>query len=204
VVNLPTSANPREKITKLLRTEAGLKEFSDGVKAGKFAKTLPEVSMLYGLEQGRHHLDVDAFEHTMRVLRQLPANASDNVRWGALLHDIGKGEAQDVHPTRGIVFDGHEYIGSKMAIRVLKRLGFNRRDISEINYMVLHHGTIRGAFVRGGKDLRQKFLSHPHFESLLALHQADVRASWRDPSEVVDSVNALKAENTAQAANGKN
>jgi len=193
-VDLPGASKMRETITKLLRTEEGLAELSTKIKAGGFSKAIPEVGMLYGLEQGRHHLEVDAFEHTLRVIRQLPADASDNVRWGALLHDIGKGVTQELHPTRGIIFDGHAYIGSKMVSGVLHRLGFKSPDYDEIKYLVLHHGDIRGVFIRGKKDFARKYMEHPYFESLLTLHQADVRASWRDPSEVVTAVNALKAE----------
>ncbi len=183
----------RETVTKLLQSPDGLKELETKIKTGGFMNSLPEVVTLYGVEQGAHHPYRDAFDHTMQVIKHLPADASDNVRWAALLHDIGKAETQKADPDRGIVFDGHEYAGYKMVGKVLDRLGFSRDDKKEIRHLVLHHGNLRTKFLRSGERDARKFMAHEHFEPLLALHQADVKASGRDPKEVLDAIDDLKS-----------
>lgn len=188
----PGMIKMRETITDLLRTEKGRKELTEKIKAGGFAKALPEVLSLYGVEQGAHHPLPDAFDHTMELFKHLPDNASDNVLWATLLHDIGKTETQKFHKTRGIVFDGHEHKGYQMAQKVLRRLGFNKKDSDEISYIIHHHGNLRTQILRSETADAHKFINHPHFDSLLMLHKADVLASGRDPHEVVDRHKLLK------------
>jgi len=182
----------RETVTEWLRTEKGRAELTEKIKTGGFSKALPEVLDLYGVEQGAHHPLPDAFDHTMELFKHLPDNASDNVLWATLLHDIGKGETQKFHKERGIIFDGHEHKGFKMAQKVLRRLDFNKNDSDEILHMILHHGNLRTQILRSETAKAHKFVNHPHFESLLTLHKADVKASGRDPHEVVDRYKLLK------------
>lgn len=187
----------RETVTELLRTDEGVKELEAKIKSGGFLKSLPEVVALYGVEQGVHHPYRDTFDHTIQVIKHLPADASDNVRWAALLHDIGKATTQQVHPDRGIVFDGHEYAGYKMVGKVLDRLGFSKDDQAEIKHLVLHHGNLRTKFLRSDENEAREFMAHKHFEPLLTLHQADVKASGRDPKEVLDAIDELKTNTPA-------
>ena len=190
----PGMIKMREYITGLLRTSEGQKEFEDKIKQFQFQKALPEVIGLYGVEQGAHHRIIDAFGHTMEVLRKLPKDATDNQRWAAILHDIGKPPQQKVDKNRGVVFDGHEYVGSKMAKKVLDRLGFNKSDKEEISFMILHHGDLRTKLLHdGGDEKAKKFMKEKHFDSLLTLHNADVVASGRDPKEVNDAVKDIKS-----------
>lgn len=188
----PGMVKMRKTITELLHTEAGRKELEDKIKAGGFRTSIPEVSDLYGVEQGTHHPLPDAFDHTMELFKHLPADASDNILWAALLHDIGKTDTQQVHEKRGIIFDGHEYQGYKMVKKVLARLGFDKKDADEISYLVLHHGNLRTQLLRRSTSEAQKFIDHPHFDSLLTLHKADVKASGRDPHEVLERLEMLR------------
>ena len=59
---------------------------------GVLGKLLPEVNDLKGVVQNRHHLEGDAFEHTLRVVMQVENDP--NLRLAALLHDIGKKPTQ--------------------------------------------------------------------------------------------------------------
>ncbi|MBI9086812.1 MAG: HD domain-containing protein [Desulfobacterales bacterium] len=187
----PKAPNPgmlkiRDTVTELLRTEGGRKEFIEKIKSGAFAKSLPEVLNLYGVEQGEHHPLPDAFDHTMELFKHLPAGASDNVLWGTLLHDIGKAETQYLHPTRGVVFDNHEFRGFQMVKKVLNRLGFDKADATEIAFLVKHHGDLRVRLLKTTSTHEaDKFINHPHFDALMKVHQADVKASGRDPKEVI-------------------
>ena len=190
----PGMIKMRNYVTGLLRTSEGRKEFEDKIKDGQFMRAMPEVVVLYGIEQGAHHPIPDAFGHTMEVLRMLPRDATDNQRWAAILHDIGKGPTQAYKKDRGIVFDGHEYAGYKMAKRVLDRLGFGKKDKEEISFMILHHGDLRTKLLHGDQGKAKEFTKEKHFDSLLTLHNADVVASGRDPKEVNDAAKDIKSK----------
>lgn len=177
----------RDKITSLLN-EPGVKEFEGTIKAGGFSQSLPEIGALFGLEQGGHHPYRDAFDHTLQVIRQLPENADANTRWAALLHDIGKAVTRKDHPDRGVVFDHHEAVGAKMAKKVMARLGFSREDSYEIRELIKYHGSLRTVMLRGERVEKEALVQRPYFHKLLSLHIADVRASGRDPKEVLESV----------------
>ena len=189
----PGMIKMREYITGLLRTSEGQKEFEDKIKQFQFQKALPEVIGLYGVEQGVHHPIIDAFGHTMEVLRKLPKDATDNQRWATILHDIGKPPQQKIDKNRGVVFDGHEYVGSKMARKVLDRLDFKKEDKEEILFLIKHHGDLRTKLLHGDQDEAKEFTKKKHFDSLLAVHNADVVASGRDPQEVNDAAEEIKA-----------
>lgn len=183
----------RGYITQLLRTADGQKELVEKIKSGGFSKAIPEVSSLYGVEQAHYHVDKDAFDHTMSVVRSLPADATDNQRWAALLHDIGKAETQRWSDGRQmIVFDGHERAGAKLAKDALRRLQFKKEDRDEILYLIKNHHKIRTVMRSDVDDDKFKFAGHRHFDSLVKLHEADVKASGRDPKEVLEAVDAIR------------
>jgi len=97
---------------------------------------LPELEATVGMAQeaGRQHKDV--WEHTKQVVRQ--AVPRPDVRWGALLHDIGK------VPTRtftknGVHFHGHAEVGARMFAKVERRLAFDKPQRGTVHFLILHH-----------------------------------------------------------------
>jgi putative nucleotidyltransferase with HDIG domain len=140
---------------------------------GVLAAVLPELDQLRGLEQSHfHHLDV--YEHTIEVLRSLvdlearledvfPEDADrlravlaeplgddltrgQGLRFGALLHDIGK------LPTRGqtdsgrVTFIGHDRVGAEMVRDICARLRTSER-LREFVAMLTRHHLVLGFLV---------------------------------------------------------
>jgi poly(A) polymerase len=184
----------RETVTRLLKTPEGLRELHDKIAAGGFQRSLPEVLNLYGLEQGAHHIDRDAFEHTMSVMKHLPEDANDDVRWATLLHDIGKAPTQTRSQQHGINFPGHARVGAEMARGVTDRLRFPKEQAKKIGWLVSHHDKLRTVLLRGDEKEAHKFTQHPHFDELMQLHNADVLSSGRDPAEVNAKIIELRAK----------
>lgn len=90
-------------------------------ESGVLGVIFPEIEMLAGVEQvGRHH-HKDVLLHTFQVVDQL-AEVSDKVelRFAALLHDIGKPKTKRFEPKDGWTFHGHEHVGSRMVRKMGK------------------------------------------------------------------------------------
>lgn len=92
-------------------------------KSGLLKLVFPELSALRGVEQIKGVGHKDNFYHTLAVLDNVAAT-SDNVwlRWGALLHDIGKPISKRWDQQAGWTFYGHNVVGAKMIPRIFRRL----------------------------------------------------------------------------------
>ncbi len=98
---------------------------------------LPEVASLVGFGDGEwRHKDV--WKHTKQVvLQSVPRLA---VRWGSLLHDIGKVKTRSIEPSGEVHFFGHSEVGAAMfRKRVGQRLGFEGETFDRIHFLILHH-----------------------------------------------------------------
>jgi poly(A) polymerase/tRNA nucleotidyltransferase (CCA-adding enzyme) len=97
---------------------------------------IPELAAGVGVAQNKHHT-YTIFKHSVESLRHTK-NKDYAVRLASLLHDIGKlkakrGEGADA------TFYNHEYIGAKIAGRILERLKFSRDDIDRVTNLVRNH-----------------------------------------------------------------
>jgi poly(A) polymerase len=98
---------------------------------------LPEVFALIGFGDGEwRHKDV--WKHTKQVVWQSVPRIE--VRWGALLHDIGKVKTRKIEPSGEVHFFGHSEVGAAMfRKRVGKRLTFTGELYERIHYLILYH-----------------------------------------------------------------
>ncbi|HSR93696.1 MAG TPA: HDIG domain-containing protein [Solirubrobacterales bacterium] len=132
---------------------------------GLTAVVLPELEALRGVEQGpNHHLDVHG--HTLAVLEQTLAVESDlerfageraaetrdllaepladeishgtALRFGALLHDIGKPATRGEHDGH-VTFIGHDSEGAEIVGAICRRLRASGRLTRHLQALTRHH-----------------------------------------------------------------
>jgi len=127
----------REQMDRLLCgkfPEPGL----DAIEAvGGLDVWLPEVAAMVGFgdNEWRHK---DVWKHTKQVVKQSVPRVE--VRWGALLHDIGKPKTRRIDERGNVSFHGHAEVGAAMfRKRVSDRLGFEGDQRERIHFLILHH-----------------------------------------------------------------
>jgi poly(A) polymerase len=116
--------------------EAGLDAL---LESGALAAMLPEVEAMVGFGDGEwRHKDV--WKHTKQVVRQAVPRLE--VRWAALLHDIGKTRTRSISPTGEVHFFGHAEVGARMFDKIDRRLPlFTKEEAlkNSIRFLILHH-----------------------------------------------------------------
>jgi len=128
-------------------------------RLGLVHAVLPEVAELHDVEQSHfHHKDV--YGHTLEVLERLiglEAEAAgelrevldepladeltrgEALRFGALLHDIGKPATHDVRDDGRVTFMGHDRLGEEMVRQVCGRLRASQRLSRFLEAVTRHH-----------------------------------------------------------------
>ncbi len=111
---------------------------------GALARILPELDALFGVPQpAEYHPEVDTGEHMLLVLDYAAAQGCPlEVRFAALLHDLGKGTTPRAQWPRHI---GHEERSAGLALGVCERwrVPHECRDLALL--AAQHHGVIHRA-----------------------------------------------------------
>jgi poly(A) polymerase len=135
-------------------------------RLGLLRAVLPELSDLHDVDQSRyHHLDV--YDHTLEVLAmqidvedRLPElfgsdagrlrrildepladelTGAQALRFGALVHDIGKPATREIRPDGRVTFIGHDRLGEQMVRSVCRRLRTSDRLARFLEGLTRHH-----------------------------------------------------------------
>lgn len=153
-------------------------------ETGVLPHILPDVEAYRGCNQNpKYHPEGDVWNHTLLVMDHLPASASKEAIWGALLHDVGK-------PQTSAIIDGeikspmHETVGEELARKILFGLKFPNSFIDSVCFIVGNHMKIKQADVMRVSRIK-KILAHPNSSDLLIVSYADSDSgeknlSWHD------------------------
>jgi len=128
-------------------------------RLGLLRAVLPELADLHEVEQSHyHHLDV--YDHTIEVFEQLvelereatgelqdvldepladELTRGEALRFGALLHDIGKPATHDVREDGRVTFMGHDRLGQEMVRAICRRLRTSERLCRFLEGVTRHH-----------------------------------------------------------------
>jgi poly(A) polymerase len=154
------------ELRRLVIADGALEGLRLADRLGLLRAVLPELSDLHDVEQSRyHHLDV--YDHTLEVLamqidvddrlgelfgpdagrlqRILDEPLADELtrgqalRFGALLHDIGKPATRETRPDGRVTFIGHDRLGEGMVRSVCRRLRTSERFARFLEGLTRHH-----------------------------------------------------------------
>jgi poly(A) polymerase len=136
-------------------------------RLGLLRAVLPELSGLHEVEQSHYH-HKDVYGHTLEVLERLiqledeaegelrelldepladELTRGQALRFGALLHDIGKPATRDVRDDGRVTFFGHDRLGVDMVRELGRRLRASER-LSRFLEAVTRHHLVLGFLVR--------------------------------------------------------
>ena len=94
-------------------------------RSGLLQLILPELAALDIVEKRDNRAHKNNFYHTLEVLENVIKVRPDDslwLRWGALLHDIGKTKTKRWDPAAGWTFHNHNFVGAKMVAQIFRRL----------------------------------------------------------------------------------
>jgi poly(A) polymerase len=192
----------REQLDRLMlgrHTQEGLDAL---LELGVLEVWLPEVYLLVGFGDGEwRHKDV--WRHTKQVVWQSVPRLT--VRWGALLHDIGKVKTRSIEPSGEVHFFGHSEVGAAMfRRRVGKRLGMSGELFDRVHYLILYHLRASQYEASWTDSAVRRFAREmgDGLKDLLDLSRADIttkrperkKRGLRQISELSDRIEALAQE----------
>jgi poly(A) polymerase len=105
-------------------------------QVGALGVLFPELEATVNLQQESGRLHKDVWAHTKQVVKQ--AVRRPDVRWAALLHDIGKVPTR-TFTAEGVHFHGHAEVGARMFDRVTQRVPFDRGQRQTVRFLIKHH-----------------------------------------------------------------
>jgi tRNA nucleotidyltransferase (CCA-adding enzyme) len=147
---------------------------------GALKRIMPELDRLWGVPQPEEfHPEIDTGIHTMLVLEQACKLSGDpQVRFAALLHDLGKGSTPEKEWPSHI---SHEAQGAKIVLEVCRRLRIPNeyRDLAErtARFHLHYHRALELKPASVVKTLEQldAFRKPERFEKFLLACEADAR-----------------------------
>lgn len=179
-INLLPGEPLRDELGKMLMEERPGFIVRAIYEYGLLKYLLPDIAALRDCLQGPpYHMEGDVLTHTIMTMETLPKNASLNLRWAAMLHDVSKPATRAVEHTGEVdkvSFLGHAEHGAIRLSQILSRFRFAEVDLRHIRTIVENH--IR---MFSFPDMRQgkarEMVELPEFEDLIELAIADSRSS---------------------------
>jgi len=171
---------------------------------GALKVILPEIDNLFGVPQpAEHHPEIDAGVHTLMVLQQAcKLSNNTDVRFAALVHDLGKGVTDKAEWPKHI---GHETRSADMVVEMCKRLRIpnDYRDLAErtARFHLHYHRALELKPATLVKTLEQldAFRKPERFEKFLLAAEADAKGRTGYENKHFEQGNylrkALKAAN---------
>jgi len=146
---------------------------------------LPGIEKCYRYDQNSKYHDLTLFGHTLKVLKGV-MNVDENyeleLRWAALLHDIGKPDVAKLKPSGQNSYYDHEIKSREIAEDLLKRLKYSNDFIERVCILIKNHMCIKQLYDYNTKQYTGK----PSKTRKLAIEFGDL---LKPLMELIDSDN---------------
>jgi len=175
------------ELEKMLLGPNPARAFEDLWETDIIEYLIPELHACKGIAQPSElHEEGDVWDHTMDVLGSFTDDHEADVRWAALLHDIGKPPTFSIEEDR-IHFNEHASVGGDMSKEVLDRLQCTSKRRDKIAWLISHHMTMA---TYGEIDDKRKahWYFHPWFLELLQLFWLDAAGSVPQCFDLYESI----------------
>lgn len=148
---------------------------------------IPELHACKGVAQPSElHEEGDVWTHTMQVIDSFTEDHEKDVRWAALLHDIGKPETFSIKADR-IHFNEHASTGGDMAKVVLDRLQCTAKRRDKISWLISHH-MMMSTFGEIDDKRKAHWYFHPWFMELLQVFWLDAAGTTPQGFDLYESI----------------
>ncbi len=130
----------RDELEKIILSDYPARGIEILHQTGLLWHIIPEIEASYEVMQNRHHYYGPyntVYKHLLASLEKCPSKKLE-VRLAALLHDIGKPKVKRGEGEKA-TFYNHEYVGARMAEKILERLKFPRDIIEKVTLLVKNH-----------------------------------------------------------------
>ena len=107
------------------------------VDSGALREVLPEVWAQVGFDQDTPHHALELWEHTKKVVGLVPPDIE--IRWAALLHDMGKPRAKRKNNKGRSSYPMHAAIGVDMVPDIAERFGWEGARTEKVVRLIAGH-----------------------------------------------------------------
>jgi len=174
----------RDELTKILVADDPAGGIEAAYHNNVTAYVLPEFNRMITCQHENPYHYTDVGHHSLDVVKGVPARA--NLRWAALLHDVGKPDTKAWDESKGrFRYIGHPERSVEIATEILDRLKFSNADKDHILKLIQYHdftcetpSKLRRFAAEMGKDF---------FEDFYALQYADAYAHTAEYAPYIQS-----------------
>ncbi len=183
LINKISGERIREELFLILKTNKP----ADGIKllrnCGLLKEVLPEIMQSIDVVQKGHHI-YDVWNHLLETVNNCESN-NPITRLACLLHDIAKPVVM-VGDGEKRTFHNHEVVGSRIAVKIGKRLKFSNQELDQLFRLVRWH-MFTAEDTQTDKAVRRfiRNVTPEYLEEMVAIRRADrvgsgaSETSWR-------------------------
>ena len=171
-INVLSGERRLRELEKMLLGPHPERAFEDLWETDVIEHLIPELHKCKGIAQpADYHKEGDVWDHSMLCIASFTEDHGADVRWSALLHDIGKVDTFSVEER--IRFDQHASVSADLAADLLQRLQCKKKRIEKIDWIIRHH-MMMDRFFEMNDERKSHWYYHPWFTELLQLFWLDI------------------------------
>lgn len=125
-----------DEINKILRSDYPDRGLTMLLDCGLLQYVLPEFMETINMTQNSYHFGT-VWEHTLAVVNKVGYGLEGKL--AALFHDIGKIKTKTIDEKGVVHFYRHEFIGAKLAEKIMRRMKYPNDTIEAVKTAILNH-----------------------------------------------------------------